>query len=198
MPGAALDGPAGAWGVVMSDDVGEQAQPWASLAWEDYHTEVVRLSAYPEEHRKICARAGMVAELGELLGLFDLRRVAKKGPPSREAVRAELGDVLWYAALYSTHPWGFDGWGDPDPAAGMALHVTDIASAVDCVVVILGVMRVVSGDEPFLYDRAGALCQRLGFSPQEVAFYNLEKLRARREAGTLHDREARGGAGGGV
>jgi hypothetical protein len=40
------------------------------------------------------------------------------------------------------------------------------------------------------------LCRAAGFSAQEVAWFNLEKLRARQSAGTLHDREARVPGGG--
>ncbi len=173
-----------------------QAPPWAGLTWAEYHAQVMALSAYPEAHRQLCAQAGMIAEMGELLALFDLRRVAKKGLPSREAVRAELGDVLWYAALYSYTPGAFERWakqgGYPAPIVGDVRMAAHHASGV------LAIMQsVLSGGNSALTGMAHLLCWRFGIVAQEVAFYNLEKLRARQTAGTLHDREARA-AGGGV
>lgn len=178
----------------MGDEV--QAPPWAGLTWAEYHAQVMALSAYPEAHRQLCAQAGMIAEMGELLALFDLRRVEKKGPPAREAVRAELGDVLWYAALHNRFPTTFEWWADP-VARGCELYAEGDRSVVHYTMEIVGVARAVGGDNEVLYGWAGFLCRRLGFSAQEVAWFNLEKLRARQTAGTLHDREARG-AGGGV
>jgi hypothetical protein len=169
-----------------------QAPPWAGLTWAEYHAQVMALSAYPAEHRQLCAQAGMIAELGELLSLFDVRRALKKGPPEREAVRAELGDVLWYAVLgdvegrmrwYWTGSW-HEAWDYPADTSG----------------IVHGIMREVRalcGDERHGCATIARLAGALGFGLQEVAWFNLEKLRARREAGTLHDREARG-AGGGV
>ncbi len=180
----------------MGDETEAQA-PWAGLTWAEYHAQVMTLSAYPEAHRQLCAQAGMIAELGELLSLFDLRRVAKKGPPAREAVRAELGDVLWYSALYSRESGEFEWWADSIPR-GCELYAEGDRSAVNYTREIVGVARAISGNNELLHGWAGFLCRRLGFSAQEVAWFNLEKLRARQSAGTLHDREARGGAGGGV
>jgi hypothetical protein len=182
----------------MGDETEAQALPWAGLTWAEYRAQVMALSAYPEAHRQLCAQAGMIAELGELLALFDLRRVAKKGPPSREAVRAELGDVLWYAALDSdARAVTDDQWCAAPYNAGQR-HYADGAH-VAAQEILEAVKRVISdaGDWYTLASIA-ALCGRLGFGPREVAWSNLEKLRARREAGTLHDREARGSAGGGV
>jgi len=181
----------------MSGETEVQAPPWAGLTWEDYCAEVMALSAYPAEHRQTCAQAGMIAEMGELLALFDLRRVAKKGLPSREAVRAELGDVLWYAALYSYTPGAFERWDRqgsyPAPIVG------DVRMAAHHTGGILSIMQsVLNGGNSALTGMAHLLCWRFGIVAQEVAFYNLEKLRARQSAGTLHDREARGAAGGGV
>jgi len=174
-----------------------QAPPWAGLTWAEYHAQVMTLSAYPEAHRQLCAQAGMIAEMGELLSLFDLRRVAKKGPPAREAVRAELGDVLWYAALDSDAQAVTDDQWCAAPYNAGQRHYADGAHVAAWE--ILGTIKRVISDAGDWYTLASiaTLCDRLGFGLQEVAFYNLEKLRARREAGTLHDREARG-AGGGV
>jgi hypothetical protein len=174
-----------------------QAPPWAGLTWEGYCAEVRALSAYPEAHRQLCAQAGMVAEMGELLSLFDLRRVAKKGPPAREAVRAELGDVLWYAALDSDAQAVTDDQWRAAPYNAGQRHYADGAHVAAWE--ILGTIKRVISDVGDWYTLASiaTLCDRLGFGLQEVAFYNLEKLRARQSAGTLHDREARG-AGGGV
>jgi hypothetical protein len=179
----------------MSGETEVQAPPWAGLTWAEYHAQVMTLSAYPAEHRQLCAQAGMIAEMGELLSLFDLRRVAKKGLPAREAVRAELGDVLWYAALHSRSPGVFEWWADRIPR-GCELYAEGDRSAVNYTMEIVGVARAVGGDNELLCGWAGFLCRRLGLSAQEVAFYNLEKLRARQSAGTLHDREARVPGGG--
>jgi hypothetical protein len=179
--------------VVMSGD--EVQAPWAGLTWAEYCAEVWALSAYPEAHRQLCAQAGMIAEMGELLALFDLRRVAKKGPPAREAVRAELGDVLWYAALHNREPGGFERWSEQGGYPAPAFDTVQMAA--HHAFGILAVMRALLEGEISAPGLAHLLCWRCGIVAQEVAFYNLEKLRARQSAGTLHDREARG-AGGGV
>jgi NTP pyrophosphatase (non-canonical NTP hydrolase) len=179
----------------MSGETAVQAPPWAGLTWAEYHAQVMALSAYPEAHRQLSAQAGMVAEMGELLSLFDLRRVAKKGPPSRETVRAELGDVLWYAALYSREPGEFERWSEQGGYPAPAFDAVRLAAHhAGGILVVMHALLDGGGSAPGL---AHLLCWRFGVVAQEVAFYNLEKLRARQSAGTLHDREARG-AGGGV
>jgi len=175
-----------------------QARPWAGLTWAEYHAQVMALSAYPEAHRQLCAQAGMIAEIGEVLSLFDLRRVAKKGPPTREAVRAELGDVLWYAALGD-----FEGrmrwyWaGSCNEASDCPADTSGIVHSINIVHSIMREVRALCGEERHGCAPIARLAGALGFGLQEVAWFNLEKLRARQSAGTLHDREARG-AGGGV
>lgn len=166
-----------------------QAPPWAGLTWEDYRAEVLRLSAYPTNRDHLCSLSGALAEMGELLALFDLRRVDRKGEPARETVRAELGDVLWYSALGLEVRLLAGVWQDKHDRRWLDCEQSSWA--------LIRAIRDVAYYENAL-GPAVDLCWGFGFSAQEVAFYNLEKLRARQRAGTLHDREARGGAGGGV
>jgi hypothetical protein len=177
----------------MSGEAEVQAPPWAGLTYEDYRAEVLRLSAYPDWSIGLCAEAGVIAEIGEVLGLFDVRRALKKGPPAREAVRAELGDVLWYAVLGDVEGrmrWYWRGsWHEA------CTYPTDTSGIVHG---IMREVRALCGDERHGCAPIARLAGALGFGLQEVAFYNLEKLRARQSAGTLHDREARVGASGGV
>jgi hypothetical protein len=105
--------------------------------------------------------------------------------------------VLWYAALGSdAQAVTGDQWCAAPYNAGQR-HYADGAHVAAWE--ILGTIKRVISDAGDWYTLASiaTLCDRLGFGLQEVAWFNLEKLRARREAGTLHDREARG-AGGGV
>jgi hypothetical protein len=175
-------------------DEGERVRPlpWAGLTYEDYRAEVLRLSAYPDWSVGLCAEAGVIAEIGEVLGLFDVRRALKKGPPLREAVRAELGDVLWYTALGDVEGrmrWYWTGsWHEASD------YPADTSGIVHS---IMREVRALCGDERHGCAPIARLAGALGFGLQEVAWFNLEKLRARQSAGTLHDREARG-AGGGV
>ena len=171
----------------MSGD--EVQAPWAGLTWESYCAEVRALSAYPINRDHLCSLSGALAEMGELLALFDLRRVDRKGEPARETVRAELGDVLWYSALGLEVRISAGWWQD-----------TRDRRWLDCEQSSWALIQAI-GDVAYYGSALGPavdLCWGFGFSAQEVAFYNLEKLRARQSAGTLHDREARGAAGGGV
>jgi len=178
--------------VVMGGETDVQALPWAGLTYDDYRAEVLRLSAYPEWSIGLCAEAGVIAEIGEVLGLFDVRRALKKGPPAREAVRAELGDVLWYAALGDCEGrmrWYWAGsWNEASD------YPADTSGIVHS---ILREVRALCGVDRHGPAPIARMAGALGFGLQEVAWFNLEKLRARQSAGTLHDREARG-AGGGV
>jgi NTP pyrophosphatase (non-canonical NTP hydrolase) len=169
------------------------ADPWRGLRWWDYRAEVLRLSAYRPDRAASAARRGVLSELGEALGALDDRRVAKKGAEVFVDLRGELGDVLWYAALESEGD-GVGLW-TADPVR--PVYEMTLTDRVDHVAHAIGVaMGDVLGGLP-LAMIATSMCRAAGFSAQEVAWFNLEKLRARREAGTLHDREARG-AGGGV
>jgi hypothetical protein len=163
--------------VVMSGDE-VQAPPWAGLTYEDYRAEVLRLSAYPDWSIGLCAEAGVIAEIGEVLGLFDVRRALKKGPPAREDVRAELGDVLWYTVL-----------GDVDGRMrwywASSWHEACVYPA-DTSGIVHGIMREVRalcGDERHGCAPIARLAGALGFGLQEVAWFNLEKLRARQPSG---------------
>ena len=69
-----------------------------SLSFEDYVAFVERVSDYAPENRRESGLCGLISETGELLALFDERRVKRKGLPSRDAILSELGDVLWYVA----------------------------------------------------------------------------------------------------
>jgi NTP pyrophosphatase (non-canonical NTP hydrolase) len=134
----------------------------------------------------------VLSELGEALGALDDRRVLKKGAEVFVDLRAELGDVLWYAALESEAD-GVGLW-TADPVR--PVYEMTLTDRVDHVAHAIGVaMGDVLGCLP-LAMVATSLCRAAGFSAQEVAWFNLEKLRARQSAGTLHDREARVPGGG--
>jgi hypothetical protein len=157
---------------------GEGVQaPWTSLTWADYHAEVRKVSAYRPDRLRRAAWRGMLSALGEVLGLFDDRRVEEKGLPSRDVLLAVLGDVLRYSAL----DWDAEIGGDTDNwpcrAVKPMLLRTDMNGAEEYVGYITTVIgNVCDGDT--LHNGAIFLCFEAGFSTQEVAFYNLERLRA--------------------
>lgn len=156
------------------------------ISFEDYVFFVEETSDYDPANRVSSGRFGVISESGELLGLYDERRVRRKGMPSREAVLSELGDVLWYEVWRAgwDAPVSMDWRSAPtESATTWADHIVRHA-----VVETIGQMVVA----PCTGGQAvSTLLRCFGFTIAEIAEANVAKLKARREAGTLHDREAR-------
>jgi len=76
------------------------------MDFSDYQNKSRRTAAYPSiGHRVIYPTLGLVNEAGEVAGKIKKVFRDKDGeisPETREALKAELGDVLWYLAQVST------------------------------------------------------------------------------------------------
>jgi NTP pyrophosphatase (non-canonical NTP hydrolase) len=76
------------------------------MDFSDYQTKSRRTAAYPAiGHPVIYPTLGLVNEAGEVAGKIKKIFRDKGGeisPETREALKAELGDVLWYLAQVST------------------------------------------------------------------------------------------------
>jgi len=96
----------------------------------------------------------------------------------REALKKELGDVMWCAAMLDDRDWRQNivawpvekpWWLNDRPASEM---LGDIWAEFD------------DGASALMWACFAVI--KLGFAPQSVALANVEKLRGRRERGTIH------------
>jgi NTP pyrophosphatase (non-canonical NTP hydrolase) len=90
---------------------------------------------------------------------------------NRAALLKELGDVMWCAAMIYTDD---DGWLDE--------HVSLVMDTGR----ISQVAHMHWSHWPSVFRVVQRLCLNLGFTPEEVATANVEKLKGRRERGTIH------------
>ena len=138
----------------------------------------------------------LIEELGEVASLFakamrdgvsrvedgytsDPKIDHTYGPEAvdREALKKELGDVMWCAAMLDDRDWRQNivvwpvekRWLNDRPASEM---LGDIWAEYD------------DGASALMWACFAVI--KLGFAPEEVATANVEKLRGRRERGTIH------------
>lgn len=154
------------------------------IRFNDYVDFVEQTSDYAPSNRKESGLCGVISEVGEVLALFDERRIKRKGLPSREAILSELGDVLWYEVWRS-------GWSALELRYWQDTPLMDVsADPVSARQAIRSVFLSprVDGESQ---NSTRKMLMSFGFTIAEIAEANVAKLTARREAGTLHDREAR-------
>jgi NTP pyrophosphatase (non-canonical NTP hydrolase) len=108
------------------------------------------------------------------IGYVEGPRVYGPKTVNRDALKKELGDVMWCAAMLDDVPCG-DGW-PTAPRQGLEVSMLDA---------IIDVHRELEDGGSPLYWACRAVT-KLGFDPEEVATANVEKLRGRRERGTIH------------
>jgi NTP pyrophosphatase (non-canonical NTP hydrolase) len=149
----------------------------------------------PGTDREEYLRLLLIEELGEVASLFakamrdgvsrvedgytsDPKIDHTYGPEAvdRDSLLKELGDVMWCAAMISprTH---LNRWVHLD--AYLISNGRD--RKIDRII-----RDVSAGALVRSFDNVQWMCAELRFSPQEVATANVEKLRGRRERGTIH------------
>jgi len=166
-----------------------------SVSFEDYVAFVESVSDYEPARRHESGRCGLLCELGELLAIFDERRIKRKGFPSHAAIMSELGDVLWYevwrSARTSSVAWDWRSESQVGlpilsrPAADLAARGATSE-----------VMRQVAVSPYQSSQAVSSFLRGFGYTIEQIAEANMLKLTGRQAAGTLHDREARVGDGG--
>ena len=67
-----------------------------SLGFDAYQYQAWTTNCYPPEHMVACLVAGLCSEAGEVAGKF--KKALRDGGDARQAMVAEIGDVLWYCA----------------------------------------------------------------------------------------------------
>lgn len=161
-----------------------------SLRFEDYVAFVERVSDYAPENRRESGLCGLISETGELLALFDERRVKRKGLPSRDTILSELGDVLWYEVWRIGEDARESGHWRDAPLMDLSSYPENAREHI---------RRVFQSPrrDGEAYNSARKMLMSFGFTIQEIAEANVAKLTARLGVGTLHDREARAGVDGG-
>ncbi len=75
------------------------------MTFEEYQKEAQKTALYPEAYRLVYPALGLAGEAGELAN--KVKKVLRDhgrhlSEEAREAILAELGDVLWYVAQVAT------------------------------------------------------------------------------------------------
>ena len=75
------------------------------MTFEEYQKEAHKTALYPEAYRLVYPALGLAGEAGELAN--KVKKVLRDhggrlSEEAREAILAELGDVLWYVAQVAT------------------------------------------------------------------------------------------------
>ena len=154
------------------------------IGFVEYVDFVEQTSDYAPCSRRESGLCGVISEVGEVLALFDERRIKRKGLPSREVILSELGDVLWYEVWRA-------GWDARESGHWNDSPLMDVSE--DPVLARSAVRQVFMSPRIDAEAKSGTrrMLMSFGFTIAEIAEANVAKLKARREAGTLHDREAR-------
>lgn len=153
--------------------------------WKDYIDEAMSFAVLPlnDSRARDEALFGLIEETGEVAGVF--KRAARGdngGELDREKLAKELGDLLWYtvrrATVWEQRPraWiaeRFSEYFDPNAKAPSILQASGYLSFFG---------NESTGQRIFWLFRLATLT---GLSLQQVATKNLEKLRARKQAGTI-------------
>ena len=160
------------------------------MSFEDYVSFVEDVSDYDPVLRKESGICGVISEVGELLALFDGRRVKRKGPPSREAILSELGDVLWYEVWRA-------GWDAREAGHWHDSPLMDVSADPASARFVVRTVFMSPRMDSEAQSSTRKMLMSFGFTIEQIAEANVEKLSARRAAGTLHDREGRGAVDGG-
>lgn len=69
--------------------------------FDDYQEHASHTAIYPDAVKIAYPMLGMASEAGEVLGKFK-KNLRDGTPVDREALAAELGDVLWYISAIAT------------------------------------------------------------------------------------------------
>lgn len=82
------------------------------MTFNDYQAAAKKTAIYPEQHRVIYPALGLAGEAGEVAE--KVKKWIRDGNLDPDAVKKELGDVLWYVAAV---------------ASDLGLTLDDVASA---------------------------------------------------------------------
>lgn len=70
------------------------------MTFEDYQAEASKTAIYPEQYKIIYPALGLTGEAGEVAE--KVKKWIRDGALDKEAVKKELGDVMWYLAALSS------------------------------------------------------------------------------------------------
>ena len=109
----------------------------------------------------------LIEEVGEVASLF-AKSMRDGHEVDRDRLKKELGDVMWAATMLDEQSPSM--WRQVSPARSVAIRRV--------------MFECIGSDLPSWI--AQYLCLACGFSPEEVALANVEKLRDRQARGVLH------------
>lgn len=69
------------------------------MDFDSFQEQAIETAIYPQSYSIIYPAMGLANEAGEVLG--KVKKLIRDGTLDRDAVIAELGDVLWYLAVLS-------------------------------------------------------------------------------------------------
>lgn len=153
--------------------------------WQDYITEAMNFAVLPLTDSRAADEAlfGLIEETGEVAGVF--KRAARGdngGELDRDKLTKELGDLLWYTVRRAT-VW------EQRPRAWIAERFSEYfdpnakAPSIQQAAAYLCFFADESTGQRILW--LFRLAPLTGLSLREVATKNLEKLLARKQAGTI-------------
>lgn len=160
-------------------------QQTSDTFWLDYITEAMSFAVLPftGPRAEYEAMFGLVEEVGEVAGVFKRQaRGDNGGELDKEKLAKELGDLLWYTIRCAMVCEGYNTKSlvecflDEEGCTSFPLLGEDMLSALDGFHSVQFWWQMV---------RLYRMAPLSGMTLREVATKNLEKLRARKHAGTI-------------
>lgn len=151
--------------------------------WRDYITEAMSFAVLEKGHPMAWDEAyfGLLEELGEVAGVFKrMARGDNGGELDREKLTKELGDLLWYTVRVA-----FLASNVRQPVLDIFAHEKAAFKPEDLRQLWRKVQQFTEAGRSNRSYILFCIATFAGLDLREVATKNLEKLRARKQAGTI-------------
>lgn len=159
----------------------------------EYTKEAEKTANYPKDFAREYLSLGILGESGEVCDKFK-KLIRDKGwyfgrpveEVSAKAIALELGDVLWYVAMYGKefghkNDYVFDGryagYDAFNGSVGMVRDAYDLINSYDEFTLTDNIYRMLC--------KITSVAKAIGYTLNDVAQMNIEKLSSRKERGVL-------------
>ena len=157
--------------------------------WRSYITEAMSFAVLPltDPRAKDEAMFGLLEEVGEVAGVFKRQaRGDNDGELDRDKLAKELGDLLWYTVRIEHLSSGAEHVVMKMQAAcSMVHHEVQEDGPSDLRYLWWRMQSFLAGHSLSRFDIVQHIAAFAGLDLREVATKNLEKLRARKQVGTI-------------